>query len=292
MIIFVLSCKDAKPKLLVIGTVDKCRKNPQFLSKYNIKTPVYIDLRQKSYKGFTIIEARENGKKLRLPSWQSAGNLGAYTMDDKGNIYISPMPHVSLYNSPLRFENILYKVDTKTGVMDSVFRVDFAKPPHNSNPYGITGMTYDCESNYLYTSSVAGSTIKEEIGIIQKVDVENKKVVSSFKNVDAIGITLFKTRNAKRLYYGLARHPEIYSISLDESGNFKGESRFEISLVEAKGGSFDKAHKLSINGNIMTIKAIEFNYTLMAASDPQRNIYRYKYDKEMDEWIFIDVKKQ
>ncbi len=279
-----------KPILLTQGSVNSCHQNPVFLEKFGLKAPVYIDLRQKIEPGIRIFEVRENGKELHLPSWSSAGYLGAYTMDDSGNIFISPIPYVSLFSSPLELENILYKVDSQTGKMDSFYKVPYQEPPNSSNPYGITGMTYDCETNYLYTSSVAGSGMNNEIGRIQKIDLKTKKVISSLDHVDALGMTIFKTNKEKRLYFGLARKPEIYSILLDQEGSFIGNPQFEFSLIETKGGGDDKAYNITIQNNkIMRIKAIEFNYTLMASSDPEKKNYAFEYDNKNNKWKFVGL---
>ncbi len=104
--VMILGCSQEK-KTYTIGSVNNCRTSPAFTTVYKLKPPFYIHLRQKTKVGFSIIEANKNGRELILPSWSSAGTLGAYSMDGKGNIYISPMPHVSLYNSPLLNQNLI-----------------------------------------------------------------------------------------------------------------------------------------------------------------------------------------
>ncbi len=286
------ACTDA-PKPLPRGPVSHCVKNPAFLKKYGLSPPVYIDLRQKGRKGLVIREASANGKALQLPSWDDAGTLGVYSADNQGHIYISPMPFVSLYESPLSLQNILYRVDAFTGKMDSFMMIPYRKPPSTSNPFGVTGLTFDCQTELLYVSSVAGSSADQELGAIYAIAPEDKTVKDKLLQVDAMALCVFNTGTQKRLYFGLARKPEVYSIELTSDGRYRGTSRFEFSLANIKGGGFDNAQHISIDRNhIMTITGLEFNYTLMAASDPMRNIYRFRFDPKIEKWINIDVKKE
>jgi hypothetical protein len=154
------------------------------------------------------------------------------------------------------------------------------------------GLHFDCDNRYLYVTSIAGSTMREALGSIFQVDIQNKKVISRFEDVDAIGLSTYNTIKGKRLFYGDARKPEIYSIGLDDEGKFTGSARFEFSLLEQPGGADDRAHRIRFIKDVMEVKANEFTFTLAAASDPHRNIYRFRYDEVADSWIFLDVHLQ
>lgn len=282
-----------KPKAMSVGIVNACKKSPQFVAQKGLNLPVYIDMSQRKYKGFAVMEAKENGKVLQLPTWDDAGFLGPYALDRSGNIYAGPVPYVSLQFNPPEKQNIIYKVDTRTGKMAKYLELPSEYKPSAQNPFGVMGLAYDCESNSLYTASVAGSGMKSQRGKLFRIDLKAQEIASQIDGIDAIGIGIFKTRNGKRLYYGSARAPEIFSILLDEKGNFSGQPKFEFSLAAQKGGGHDSGHRIRFfKDNRMEIKGVEFSFSLIASSDPLRNIYNFQYDKFNDRWRFIEVHKQ
>ncbi len=279
--------------VLAIGPVDLCRKIPPLTKKHGMKEPLMIDLRQQAFEGLRIIEARENGKILQMEEWDDAGHLGPYTLDEEGNIYTAPVPYVSLEVNKQEDQNRIMKVDGKSGEMYEYIRFPYPTSFSHNNPYGVMGLTYDCQTKSIYASSLAGSDPDKEQGIIYQVNAKTKEIVSKLEGIDAIGINIFITKTGKRLYYGSAREPEVFSIALDEEGRFKGSPSFEFSLMAQKGGSADRAHRIRFSqNNGMEVKGIEFSYSLMAASDPLRNIYNFVYDRTKDDWISKGVHKQ
>jgi hypothetical protein len=282
--------KEMKSRLnYPVGSVKSCAINPVFPYKHGMKPPLLIDLRQKGYRGVRILENREDGKVLQLPGWSDFGWLGLYTLDNKGNIYLSSIPHESIQHNPVGEQNRILKIDSQTGEMTEFMPLPQKEPSTLKNPFGAMGLHFDCDHGFLYVSSVAGSTMKKVTGSIFQIDLNTKEIVSRLENVDAIGISTFNTTNGKRLYFGDARKPEIRSVGLDNEGRFIHDIRLEFSLLDQPGGAFDKAHRIQFMENIMEIKANDFNFTLAASSDPQRNIYRFRYDPGTDSWIFLEV---
>ena len=280
-------------KNLVVGPANLCKHSPALITKYGLQQPVMIDFRQKGFTGMRIIEAKAGGKVLQLPSWDDAGHLGPYALDRKGNVYTTPIPHVSFSNEELKIQNKIYQIDSNTGEMAEFIDLPAMKPPSTNNPFGAMGIAYDCDTESIYITSLTGSNASEEIGRLFQVDLATKKVVNIFEGIDAIGVGVFTTKKGKKIYYGSAREPDIYSINLDGKGNFVGAPQFEFSLVEQEGGSFDKGHRIRFfKDNRIEIKGIEFSYSLMVASDPLRNIYNFKYDENADTWTFLEVHKQ
>lgn len=276
-----------------VGRVDACAKNPTFPIKNGLQPPFLIDLRQISTPGLKIIEAKKDGKVLVLDGWGDEGTLGPYTLDENGVIYTAPIPFVNMHGqSPSHFNKLL-SVDAETGKMSEFMHLPAAKPPTNENPYGILGMTYNCSDHSIYVASVAGSNAENEVGRIFHIDAKSKKILHTLDGFDAIGIGIFNMKSGKKMYMGHARSPEIFSIELDESGGFIGEPKFEFSLAALDGGSYDNAHRIRfLRGNIMKIKGIEFSFSLIAASDPQRNIYMFDYDDKNDTWKFREAHPQ
>ena len=276
-----------------VGRVDACAKNPTFPLGEGLNPPYFIDLRQIETPGFRILDAKKNGKMLKREEWGRAGILGPYTLDVNGAIYTAPIPFVSLKERPPSFYNQLFKVDPEDGEMRLFLRVPNALVPTEQNPYGIVGLAYDCSNHSLYISSLGGANANNEVGRIFHVDLKSKKILHQYDGFDALGIGLFTMKSGKKLYLGSARTPEVFSIQLNQAGGFVGRPEFEFSLAALEGGSSDKAHRIRfMNGNRLKVKGIEFSYSLMAASDPQRNIYMFSYDETTDSWKFDEVHPQ
>ncbi len=273
--------------------VNYCRKSAQFPLKYGLTPPFAIDLRQDmENRGLKIIEAKQGGKVLKLPGWKKFGYLGLYTLDNFGNIYTSPLPYVSIDINPPEEQNKILIVNSSDGKMEEFIRLKSKNPPTPKNPFGVIGLTFDCDTKSLYAASVAGSTYKDESGVIYQIDPVKKKVISEYKGIDVLGVGIFQGKFGKRMYLGLARKPEVYSVVINNDGSFSDDLRFEFSLVDVPGGGFDKAHRIMFRNNQMIIKAREFNYTLMASSSTLRSIYIYNYDINSDKWNFVDVQKE
>ncbi len=280
-------------KTLQVGRVDACAKNPSFPTKSGLKPPFFIDLRQVDGPGLKIIEARKNGKVLQNKDWSKAGTLGPYTLDKNGVIYTAPIPFVNLRDRPMSIYNQILKIDERTGEMEDFMHLPPAAEPTQENAYGIVGMSYDCTNHSIYVSSLAGSGAESEVGRIFHIDLATKKILHQLDGFDALGLGIFNMKSGKKLFLGHARSPEIYSIDLDEKGDFVGKPKFEFSLAAMEGGSYDNAHRIRfLRDNIMKIKGIEFSFSLIAASDPQRNIYLFDYDSAADKWRFREAHPQ
>ena len=275
--------------LYTAGSVRPCAVNPVFPMKMGLQPPFLIDLRQRGYRGLRIMENQVDGKVLELPGWSDFGWLGLYTVDNDGNIYLSSIPHESIEHNPLGEQNRILVVDSQTGEMSEFMELPQEAPSTMKNPFGAMGLHFDCDNKFLYVSSLAGSTMKKVLGSIYQIDLEKKKVVSRLKGTDAIGLSTYNNTGGKRLYYGLAREPEVYSVALDEKGRFMGTPRKEFSLLDQPGGAFDKAHRIRFRGDQMEVKANEFTYTMAAASDPYQNIYNFQYNRTDDSWEFINM---
>ena len=269
-------------------SIHSCKRTPAFAAKYGLKY-IAIDLRQSSEsRGMRLIDMK-TGKILKLPGWDKFGYLGLYALDDKGNIYTSPVPYVSIDINPPEEQNKILIVDTRTGKMSEFMRLPSDNPPSPKNPFGVIGLAFDCETKSLYASSVAGSSFKNESGKVFQIDPETKKIKGTLDNHDVLGLAVFKGIKGKRLYMGMARKPEVYSVGLKEDGGFGDDFRYEFSLKDVPGGANIKAHRIKIKNSIMTLKTREFSYSLIAASNTMRTIYTFKYIPEKDKWEFVEL---
>jgi len=270
-------------------SIYSCLRSPVFPAKYGLKPPYAIDLRQSNESmGLKIMEAK-TGKTIQLPEWRNFGYLGLYTLDNYGNIYTSPVPYVSIDINPPEKQNKVLIVDNKTGKMAEFMKLPSKHSPSPNNPFGVIGLAFDCETKSLYASSIAGSSFKDESGKVFQIDPATKKVIKTLDNHDVLGITIFSGKSGKRMYLGMARKPEIYSVGLDETGGFKNDLKYEFSLKDVPGGANLKAHRIKIKNNRMTLKAREFSYTLIAASNTMRTIYTFDYNPYTDKWKFVEL---
>jgi hypothetical protein len=67
--------------------------------------------------------------------------------------------------------------------------------------------------------------LEEERGRIIGLDIKSKKINAELLNIDAIGLCVGGMTGEKRLYFGAARKPEVYSILLNASGEFEGQTQ-------------------------------------------------------------------
>ena len=278
------------PPQFKLGVVSNCRQIPQFIKQLNMRQPA-IDSKQQDHNGGLLIRDMSNNTTWQDKSWTKSGYLAAFERDNKGNMYVAPLPYVSLTLNPPEKQNQLYKIDTKSAKMDLFLKMPSPEVPNNKNPFGTMGLFYDCDTNSLYVTSVAGSLPKQEKGVIYQIDLNTNKVVSQLNNVDAIGVGVFNTLKGKKLYFGSARKPHIYSIYLDEKGHFVGEKKYELSLSEIQGGNTTVAKKFvfsrSNNKFIMTVKETEFGFRLLAENNLNKKKYHFQYRIADDKWIFL-----
>lgn len=271
------------------GLVDECVSLPIFIAQSDLAPPVAIDTRQQGYRGMRLLSMR-NGQVWQHASWDDAGHVGAFVRDRQGHIYVAPMPEVSLSYNPPELQNRIYRIDAQTGVM-SLWLVLSGEKPSTAQPLGVLGMSYDCDTDSLYVSSVAGSSAQAERGTLYRIDVASGQIEDRRRHTDVIGLGGFNDVRYKRLYLGAARTPDVYSVVLDEAGNFTEQVRHEFSLAQLPQGQASNARKFSFkqvpSGQYsMQIKEINFGFRLMAEHNPAKNIYHFKYQPSDDAWSF------
>lgn len=279
-----------------IGGVNYCKEVPKFVQNFKLGNNYssVFSTSERGVKGLALViqpTAANQGGQTRTfqdPSWTMAGALAPIQYGKSGNFFVSPAPSINVSDNPPDQQNQVYRVDSATGVMSRYLDLPRAGPPSPENPFGVLGMAYDCDTDQLYVSSVAGSSRDQEIGRIYRIDTVKNAVVSQFDKVDALGLTIFNGAKGKRLYYGLARWPEIWSVALDATGNFQGQPRLEISLANLGPRGSDKARAIEfLRGTQMIVHGIEFSFNLIAPTEKQETAYTFKYDPTTDKWAFV-----
>ena len=120
---------------------------------------------------------------------------------------------------------------------------------------------------------------------LYQVDGSKATVTSEFDNVDPLGLAVFNGSKGKRLYYGLARLPQIWSIALDAQGKFQGSPRMDISLAGLGPRGSDKVRLIRFGlNNQMEVHGIEFSFNLIAPTEKQETIYYFNYNSDTDSW--------
>ncbi len=278
-----------------IGGVADCRALPRFNERLGYKDRLGISTSERNYVGLVIFDGRipltapvSERDLHQEPSWSEAGTLGPFVLDRQGHIYTAPVPRTAVSDNPPDVQNTIYRVDSDTAVMQPYLTLPDTPPASPQNPFGILGMAYDCDSDALYVSTVAGSTLSAEQGQIVRVDLETGTVTPQVVGVDAIGLAVFRGVQGKRLYFGLARESTLASVALDAEGHAVGDIRTELNLTDYAGGMGEpKVRRISFERETMTLYIVPFNFNLRAVSEQQQVIVRYHYDQQRDGWVFM-----
>ena len=246
--------------------------------------------------GLQIRDVSQKNKTWQDPSWAMSGYMGAFERDREGNIYVSPMPYVSLLKNPPEKQNNLYKIDANTGKMSLYMTLPAQKLPDSRNPFGVMGLYYDCDTDSLYVSSLAGAEPMQEKGVIYQVDTQSKQIKSRLQHTDAIGVGTFNTPQGKRLYFGSARNSAMYSVPLDSEGRFHKQKKYELSLSQIKGGDSTVIKKIKFkqykNKYLMSLQEVEFGFRLLAENNPFKKQYHFEFEPARNQWIFKQFTKE
>lgn len=274
-----------------IGGAAACQALPQFAATLGVGPRAMFGTSVQGVKGLAVVDpdAQAAGRSAvyQHESWDDGGYLGPFVYDRRGDIYAAPVPLVSLEENPPALQNKVYRIDSVSQAMAEFVDLPAAAPPTGANPFGVIGLAYDCDGERLYAASVAGSTAREENGRIFRIALSDGEAETILEGFDPFGVGVFNGSAGKRLYYGLARRPELFSVALDEAGDAVGEPRRELSLASVPNGTADKIRRIRFTaGPTMTLHAYDFGYTLQVASQRQERQFVFGYDAARDRWTF------
>ncbi|HMG16342.1 MAG TPA: hypothetical protein VK590_12880 [Saprospiraceae bacterium] len=277
-----------------------CRAKPAFIDQ--IKgidgSRAAISTTELRMGGLVLVELEypqfPNSKRIHSyqhESWKMAGNVGPFVIDHLGNIFIVPSPKVNVLENPIKDQNTIYEVNSNTGIMKPLISLpyDTSKISGNFiNPFGLIGISFDCDDYTLFASSVLGSTPEKENGMIYHLNPYTKEVISVKKDIDAFGLISFQMGTEKRLLYGLARTGDVYSMLINNKGKFIGEVRKEFS-IEGKGERGDdkvRKFKITREGDL-EVYGLQFYYNLTAPTEKQESKYVFRYDAAIQKWTEV-----
>ncbi len=276
---------------------NNCKIIPPFVGRLGFDAKKsYFSTSEKRTMGLVLLEAVDPlnlqagiTKKHQDSSWKKAGWLAPIQLDNRGNIFTGPAPFINVLNNPLSDQNTIYRIDGQTGVMTPFLQLPMPDSVTDQNPYGIIGMVYLCESGSLYVSTIAGSNRNAEKGAIYQVDIASGKIADKLTGTDILGMGIAYTSGERRLYFGKARTPDVYSIALDKKGGFIAKPQLEFSLSGLGPRGDDKVRRIKTDkaGNLQ-VYGMEFNFNLIAPAEKQETVYQYVYNAAQKKWLLND----
>jgi hypothetical protein len=271
----------------IMGTFNvqrRCAKSPEFLKQLKIPQPVMIDLSQKRFKGIALLYGKQFQEVLQPKTWERYGHFGTYTVDKKGNIYLVPMPFISILPTTFNLQKNIYKLDSKTGKLSIFMHLDDVIPNAN-NPYGIGSIVYDCDDDSLWVSAIDESDYQTQKGVIYHIDPHHKKILQKVKGFDALSIQLIKSSRGKYLLAGSARDSALYAFPIVD-GTMKKVPEKVLTLSNAN----EHIRKIKVKGkNRLELQSIPFSYALIAQTrHNDRTHYSAVWNEKHHQW---EIKK-
>ena len=260
-----------------------CARLPTFLYKNGILRPI-IDLSQLHYKGIAFYYGKNFSRVLHKKEWERFDALGTYTIDKRGNIYLTPNPFISIKPTTFNLQKAIYKMDSNSANLERWMVIDDVKPNAN-NPYGLISILYDCSDNTLWASAIDESNYKAQKGVIYHINPKNKDILEKIKNFDALTLAWLYTKKARYLLAGSARDNSVYAFAFKDKKIIKTPHKL-FNLPNAQ----LRVRKIKVIGkNRLKIEAIKFNYSLIAQTDKkQRDIYIASYNPESKKWELVE----
>jgi hypothetical protein len=214
--------------------------------------------------------------------------LGTYTIDPKGNIYLTPMPFISVKPKTFEFQSSIYKLDSQTKRLSIWKRLEEVNASLK-NPFGIISIDYDCDDKTLWVSSLDESEYNRAKGRIYHIDIATKKVLERVEGVDALSIKLIHTSQGKYLLAGLANLNSLYAYKIVNSEIDPNPIRL-FELPDAN----EHIRSIKIIGdNMLKIQTIPFLYTLVAQTveGSLRKEYIVTWDSKLLIWRIVPNEK-
>jgi hypothetical protein len=277
------------------GAATYCRRIPPFVNALGFSSNALLSTSDKIRKGLLLIELPKGDtppKEYQHPSWSKAGWLAPISLDEKGNVYLGPVPVVNTLFNPASEQNTLYRVDSVDQELRPFLTLNTTAKVNEQNAFGILGIALNCNDRSLYVSSVFGSTRQQALGQIVRINPETKAQTVVLANTDAMGLALYRYPTETRLFYGLAREPEIWSVGLTDAGAAKSDARLEINLEQLGLRGDDRARRINFqpNGDVL-VWGVDFSFNLIAPTEKLETIYRFARNNEKNSWQYAGIER-
>ncbi len=131
---------------------------------------------------------------------------------------------------------------------------------------------------------------RSNLAVCFRVDLATKQAMVLREGIDPFGVAVFTGIDGKRLYYALARASKVYSLALDQAGNTVGEPREEADFSDQGVRGDEQARRIIMGSDMtMSLRLIQFDFTLAASTDPRQTILYYLYDTTRGRWVLQDL---
>lgn len=270
-----------------IGAFSKqrnCAHLPQFLKRMHVKQPVMIDLTQKHYKGIALLHGRGMSKAIHPKIWEQYEHFATYALDKGGNVFLTPMPFISIKPTTFNLQKNIYRLDSKTGKIEIFMHFDDIEPTMN-NPYGLTAIAYDCDDDTLWVSAIDKTDYANQRGRIYHLDIKSKSILETVESIDALTLLLLRSNNAKYLLAGSARDNGLYAYNLNKTKEINKPIQKFQKIIELT-NSNEHIRKIKVIGkNHIKIQTIPFSYALIAQSAKKdRQVYHLYWQNDKKSW--------
>jgi len=270
-----------------IGTFNMqktCSRPPQFLQKLKIPQPVMIDLSQKRFKGIALLHGKDFQQVLHPEQWEQYEHFSTYSVDEKGNVYLVPIPFISIRPTTFNLQKNIYKLDTQSGKI-SIFMHFEDVIPSAHNPYGINAITYDCDDKTLWVAAIDESNYQKQKGVIYHIDLHTKEVLQKVEGFDVLSMAIVKSKKGKYLLVGSARDNGLYAYNIDKGKlSIIAQKLFDLPVVN------EHIRKIKVKGqNLLELQSIPFSYALIVQTSKQdRQKYSAKWDQNKENWSIVN----
>ena len=263
-----------------------CYQLPKFLFNEHISQPIMIDLSQQNSVGIGFFYGKGLTHYLHKKVWERYAHYSTYALDETGNLYLTPMPFISIKPTTFNLQKNLYLLDSMSGKLSIFMHLDDVHPSQ-SNPYGIISMTYDCDDHTLWVSAIDETDYTTQRGVIYHIDPKTKKFLQHIEGFDALTLRIVHTNKGKFLLTGSANENALYAFSIkQEKLSAKPEKLLVLPNFQ------ERIRKIKILGkNRLELQTIPFSYSLISQSSKEyRTMYHAEKKEGTSEWKLLKVK--
>jgi len=273
------------PEIGSFGRQHSCGRLPRFLAKHGIRPPVLIDLSQQRYTGVALRYGRGFSQVMHPGRWERFGHFGTYALDRKGDIYLAPMPYISIAPTTFTLQTNIYRLDSDKGTLSIWMHLEDVKPGA-TNPFGVISLIYDCDDETLWVSAVDKSDYTTQRGRIYHIDTKSRSVLHTYQGFDALTLALLHTQKGKYLLAGSARDNGVYAFRVTKEGLLPPVRLFSLPDATLR------VRKIKVAGeNLLQLEAVPFSYTLIVERDSTyRTLYRAFKPAGESGWKILKVK--
>jgi hypothetical protein len=266
-----------------------------FVARLGLGANAALSTSERDLLGLAVIAQSADGQRQKYwqhPSWRMAGNLSAFAIDARGDIYLIPAPRVNLLENPPSLQNRLYRVDSESAEMQLALEFPVADPVSQRNPFAGLGLSYDCGLDSVFLSSVAGSTPSTQKGRVYRIALRpTPQIASVFDGFDALSVLSVDTQTGPALMLGSARTGEVSMLPLAANGDFLRDQRpipvLDLTGIGPEGN--DRARKIEISSDAtITVRGMRFAYNLaQPPAQAKPTLYRFQFDLTQQRYVFL-----